>query len=158
MSRVIDTRARKLLAREPLPAATVRQEIVYDPATKETLSACANGVAVVPSDKGKLVASLQIEKASRWSAFDLRRHVALIPSGADGNVSIIELSPLPRVLATVPTPRALGQSPWIRRRGALSPGRRSPAGGWIGAAETNSGYVPDPGARASVLSAVTRQS
>ncbi len=103
---VIDTRTRKLLAREPLPGCDGPTGIVYDPATKETLSACANGVAVVLSDKGKMVASLQIGKRPDGAAFDTRRHLALVPSGAEGNVSIIELSPSPRVLATVPTAKS----------------------------------------------------
>jgi YVTN family beta-propeller protein len=103
---VIDTKARKLLSREPLPGCDGPTGIVYDPATKDTVSACANGVAVVLSDKGKLVASLQVGKRPDGAAFDVRRHVALIPSGADGNVSVIELSPAPRVVSVVPTAKS----------------------------------------------------
>jgi YVTN family beta-propeller protein len=103
---VIDTRARRLIAREPLPGCDGPTGIVYDPATKQTLSACANGVAVVLTDKGRPVASLQVGKRPDGAAFDLRRHVALVPSGADGNVSIVELSPSPRVVGTVATARS----------------------------------------------------
>jgi DNA-binding beta-propeller fold protein YncE len=103
---VIDTRAHKVIAREPLPGCDGPTGIVYDPATKETVSACANGVAIVLSDKGKPVASLEIGKRPDGAAFDARRHVAIIPSGAEGNVSIIELSPTPRVVATVPTAKS----------------------------------------------------
>jgi len=103
---VIDTRARKVIGREPLPGCDGPTGIIYDPATKETVSACANGVAVVLSDKGKPVASLQIGKRPDGAAIDVRRHVVLIPSGADGNISIIELSPTPRVVATVPTAKS----------------------------------------------------
>jgi YVTN family beta-propeller protein len=103
---VIDTRARKLLRREPLPGCDGPTGIVYDPATRETVSACANGVAVVLAADGKLVASLPIGKRPDGAAFDERRHVALIPSGADGTLSVIQLSPKPRVVATVATAKS----------------------------------------------------
>lgn len=103
---VIDTRARKVIAREPLPGCDGPTGIVYDPATKETVSACANGVAVVLSASGKPVASLSVGKRPDGAAFDERRHVALIPSGADGNLSVIALSPTPRVMATVATAKS----------------------------------------------------
>jgi YVTN family beta-propeller protein len=103
---VVDTRTRKLLRREPLPGCDGPTGIAYDPATRETLSACANGVAVVLSATGKPVASLTIGKRPDGAAFDQRRHVALVPSGADGTLSIIELSPKPRVVATVQTAKS----------------------------------------------------
>jgi YVTN family beta-propeller protein len=103
---VVDTRTRKVLRREPLPGCDGPTGIAYDPATRETLSACANGVAVVLSASGKPVASLTIGKRPDGAAFDPRRHVALVPSGADGTLSIIELSPKPRVVATVQTAKS----------------------------------------------------
>ena len=103
---VIDTRTHKLIRREPLPGCDGPTGIVYDPATCETVSACANGVAVVLSDAGKLVASLPIGKRPDGAAFDERRHLALIPSGADGTLSVIQLSPTPRVIATVATAKS----------------------------------------------------
>jgi YVTN family beta-propeller protein len=103
---VVDTRTRKVLRREPLPGCDGPTGIAYDPATRETLSACANGVAVVLSASGKPVASLIIGKRPDGAAFDPRRHVALVPSGADGTLSIIELSPKPRVVATVQTAKS----------------------------------------------------
>jgi YVTN family beta-propeller protein len=103
---VVDTRTRKVLRREPLPGCDGPTGIAYDPATRETLSACANGVAVVLSATGKPVASLTIGKRPDGAAFDPRRHVALVPSGADGTLSIIELSPKPRVVATVQTAKS----------------------------------------------------
>lgn len=103
---VIDTRARKLIRREALPGCDGPTGIVYDPATRETLSACANGVAVVLSASGKPIASLTIGKRPDGAAFDERRRLALVPSGADGNLSIIELAPKPRVVATVTTAKS----------------------------------------------------
>jgi DNA-binding beta-propeller fold protein YncE len=103
---VIDTRARKLIRREPLPGCDGPTGIAYDPATKETLSACANGVAVVLSATGKPIASLTIGKRPDGAAFDERRHIALVPSGAEGTLSIIRLSPTPRVVTAIPTAKS----------------------------------------------------
>jgi len=103
---VIDTRQRKLLRREPLPGCDGPTGIVYDPATRETVSACANGVAAVLSETGKPVASLTIGKRPDGAAIDTRRRVVLVPSGADGTLSIIQLSPSPKVVATVQTAKS----------------------------------------------------
>jgi YVTN family beta-propeller protein len=103
---VIDTRTRKVLRREPLPGCDGPTGIAYDPGTHETLSACANGVAVVLSATGKPVASLTIGKRPDGAAFDERRHLALVPSGAEGTLSIIQLSPTPKVVQTVQTARS----------------------------------------------------
>ena len=74
---VIDTRARRLVAREPLPGCDGPTGIIYDPATRETVSACANGIAVVLSDRGVKLAALPIGKRPDGAAFDARRHVVL---------------------------------------------------------------------------------
>ena len=103
---VIDMRHRKLVRREPLPGCDGPTGIVYDSATRETLSACANGVAVVLSDTGKAVASLPIGKRPDGAAIDTRRHVVLVPSGAEGTLSVIQLSPTPKVVATVQTAKS----------------------------------------------------
>jgi DNA-binding beta-propeller fold protein YncE len=103
---VIDTRTPRVLRREPLPGCDGPTGIVYDPATKETISACANGIAVALSAVGDPIASLTIGKRPDGAVFDERRHVALVPSGADGTLSVIELSPKPRVVATIPTAKS----------------------------------------------------
>ena len=103
---VIDTRSRKLLRREALPGCDGPTGIAYDAATNETVSACANGVAAVLNAAGKTVASLPIGKRPDGAVFDERRHVALIPSGADGTLTVIALAPKPRVLATVTTAKS----------------------------------------------------
>lgn len=103
---VIDTRARKVLRHEPLPGCDGPTGIIYDPATHETVSACANGVAVILSESGKPVASIQIGKRPDGAALDEHRHLALIPSGADGTLSVIELAPVPRLVETVQTAKS----------------------------------------------------
>ena len=103
---VLDTRKRKLVAREPLPGCDGPTGIAYDPATRETISACANGIALVLSAKGRVVTTLPIGKRPDGAVFDERRHLALIPSGAEGTLSVITLSPKPHVVATVTTAKS----------------------------------------------------
>ncbi|HWJ37193.1 MAG TPA: YncE family protein [Sphingomicrobium sp.] len=103
---VLDTRSKKVLRRDPLPGCDGPTGIIYDPSTKETVSACANGIAVVLSATGKPVASIPVGKRPDGAAFDERRHLALIPSGGDGNLSIIQLSPTPRLIATLATAKS----------------------------------------------------
>jgi DNA-binding beta-propeller fold protein YncE len=103
---VVDTRTRRVLRHQPLPGCDGPTGIVYDPATRETLSACANGVADVLSAAGKPVASLTIGKRPDGAAIDVKRHVVLVPSGADGTLSIIQLSPTAKAIGTVQTAKS----------------------------------------------------
>ena len=103
---VIDTRTRKLIRREALPGCDGPTGIAYDPATRETISACANGVAVVLSASGKPIASLPIGARPDGAVFDEHRHVALIPSGGEGTLSVVQLSPAAKVIATVQTAKS----------------------------------------------------
>ena len=61
---------------------------------------------MVLSSTGKPVASLTVGKHPDGAAFDERRHVALVPSGAEGTLSIIQLSPTPKVVQTVQTAKS----------------------------------------------------
>lgn len=103
---VLDTRTRKVVRHDPLPGCDGPTGIAYDPATRETVSACANGVAVALSSAGKKVAAIAIGKRPDGAAFDERRHLALIPSGGDGTLSIIQLSPTPKLVGTVQTAKS----------------------------------------------------
>jgi YVTN family beta-propeller protein len=100
---VVDTRARKLLSRFPLQGCDGPTGLAYDPATRELVSACANGVAVVSALDGRQVARLTIGKGADGAAFDPKRHLVLIPAGRDGNLSVIRLQPAPAVVEQIAT-------------------------------------------------------
>lgn len=100
---VIDTRARKVISRFPLTGCDGPTGIAWAADAGRIVSACANGVAIVSAPDGKLVASLKIGQGADGAAYDARRHVALIPSGGDGTLSVIRLAGTPEVIATVPT-------------------------------------------------------
>jgi YVTN family beta-propeller protein len=100
---VLDTRARRLLSRFPLAGCDGPTGIAYDPPSGEILSACANGIAVVSAPDGRQIAQLAIGKGADGAAFDEKRHIAIVPAGRDGNVTLIRLGPIPKVIGQVAT-------------------------------------------------------
>ena len=100
---VLDTRARKVVARFALAGCDGPTGIAYDPAAGAIVSACANGVAIVSAPSGRQIARLTIGKGADGAAFDATRHLVLIPAGRDGNLSIIRLRPTAAVVQQVPT-------------------------------------------------------
>jgi YVTN family beta-propeller protein len=100
---VLDTRSRKLLSRFALEGCDGPTGIAYDPAAREIVSACANGVAIVSSPAGKRVTSLPIGKGADGAAYDAKRQLVLVPGGRDGNLTVIRLRPTPAVVEQVPT-------------------------------------------------------
>jgi len=111
---VLDTKARKLVARFPLGGCDGPTGIAYDPAAGAIVSACGNGVAVVSAPNGRQIARLTIGKGADGAAYDPKRRLVLIPAGRDGNLSIIRLRPSPRVIeqvATAVSARTIGLDP-----------------------------------------------
>ena len=100
---VIDTRARKILKTFPLAGCDGPTGIAYSMKARLIVSACGNGVAVVSGPDGKLVASLKIGPRPDGAEIDERRGLVLIPTGGDGALSVIRLSPRPEVVSTVAT-------------------------------------------------------
>ena len=100
---VLDTKARKLVTRFPLKGCDGPTGIAYDPESRQILSACANGVAIVSAPDGKLIASLKVGARPDGAAFDEGRHLAFVPSGGEGNISVIRLGKTPEVIETVQT-------------------------------------------------------
>jgi DNA-binding beta-propeller fold protein YncE len=111
---VLNTRARKVERRFSLAGCDGPTGIAYDPTTRDVLSACANGVAVISKANGKQVANLPIGRGADGAAFDAVRHLALVPAGRDGNLTVIRLSPVPKVvgqIATAPSARTIASDP-----------------------------------------------
>lgn len=100
---VIDTRVRRVVTRFPLSGCDGPTGIAYDPGSRELLSACANGVAIVSATDGRKIAQLPIGKGADGAAFDARRQLALVPAGRDGNVTLIRLGAAPKVVDQVTT-------------------------------------------------------
>jgi YVTN family beta-propeller protein len=100
---VIDTRTRKVIAQEPLPGCDGPTGIVYVASRKETVSACANGVAEILSTSGREVARVPIGPRPDGAAYDAIRKRVLIPSGGDGMLYVLSVSGVPRVIGKLPT-------------------------------------------------------
>lgn len=100
---VLDTRQRRVIKRIALTGCDGPTGIAFDPASKEILSACGNGVAVVSTVDGRRVASVTIGKGADGAAFDARRDLALIPAGRDGTLTLVRLGAKPAVVGHVTT-------------------------------------------------------
>jgi len=101
---VIDTRSRKVVSRFPLKGCEGPTGIAYDAEAREILSACGeNAVAIVSAPDGRQIASLPIGKGADGAAFDAKRNLALVPAGRDGNLTLIQLGPAPKVVGQVAT-------------------------------------------------------
>lgn len=100
---VLDTRARKVIAHLPLKGCDEPTGIAYAADTRQIISACANGVTIVSAPNGRLVASLKVGAGPDGAVYDARRHLAFVPSGGDGTLSIIRLGAKPEVVEVVAT-------------------------------------------------------
>lgn len=101
---VIDTRTRKVLKRYPLAGCEGPTGIAVDTLAREIVSACGeNAVAIVSDPDGKLIAKLPIGKGADGAVIDPQRHLAFIPAGRDGKLTIIMLGERPVVVEQVTT-------------------------------------------------------
>ncbi|HEV2594972.1 MAG TPA: YncE family protein [Sphingomicrobium sp.] len=100
---VINTLTRRVESKFALRGCDGPTGIAYDPSSKEILSACANGVAVISAPDGRQIAELSVGKGADGAAFDAKRHIALIPAGRDGNLTLIRLQPVPKVVGQIQT-------------------------------------------------------
>lgn len=115
---VIDTLKRAVIARQTLPGCDGPTGIVYLPDERETVSACANGIADVLTSDGRPVASVPIGPHPDGAVYDSRRGVILIPSGKEGVLYVLSASGTPRViqrLATVRSARTIALDPTTGR-------------------------------------------
>lgn len=103
---VIDTRKRTVIRREALTGCDGPTGIVYVPSARETISACANGVADVLAADGHLASSISIGQHPDGAAYDARRNAVLIPSGSEGILYVIDPSGTPHVVQKVPTAKS----------------------------------------------------
>ena len=101
---IVDTKARKVVRRFPLAGCVGPTGIAYDPGSREIVSACGeNAVAIISAPDGRQIAQLPIGKGADGAAVDVKRHLALIPAGRDGNLTVIRLGAAPVVVGQVAT-------------------------------------------------------
>lgn len=116
---VIDTRTRKVVTRFPLAGCEGPTGIAYDPVMLEVVSACGeNAVAIVSAPDGKLIARLPIGKGADGAEVDSERHLALVPAGRDGMLTLIKLGKKPTIVervTTAPSARTIALDPTTGR-------------------------------------------
>lgn len=87
---VIDTVARKVIAHWPMAGCEEPSGLAYAADAKVLIAACANGKAeVVSSTSGKVVTSLAVGEEPDAAFYDAQRHLAYVPSGGEGTLSVI---------------------------------------------------------------------
>ena len=100
---VLDTRGRKVLRRFPLAGCEGPTGIAFAPDQNLLVSACANGVAVISAPDGRAVASLPVGPRPDGAVYDTARHLAFVPSGGNGTLYVIRLTPKPEVVQRLAT-------------------------------------------------------
>lgn len=100
---VLDTRARKLIKRLPLPGCDGPTGIAYAAKAKLLISACANGVAKVTGVDGHDGGSVTIGGHPDGAVFDDKRQLALIPTASDGKLNVVALTPSPHLVEQAST-------------------------------------------------------
>ncbi|WP_165186686.1 YncE family protein [Caulobacter soli] len=87
---VIDTAARKVVAHWAMAGCEEPSGLAYVADDHLLIAACANGKAeVVSSTSGTVVASLAVGEEPDAAFYDAQRHLAYVPSGGDGTLSVI---------------------------------------------------------------------
>ena len=137
---VVDTHARRVVARYPLTGCEHPTGLALDPASFVLLSSCGNGQAVaMRAADGKIVATLPIGRGPDTVIFDAKRHAFFIPCGRDG--TLVEVAAHGAVLAVAATiPTAPGA-----RTGALDPGTGDIYLPAANVSKTAAGYHIEPG-------------
>lgn len=106
---IIDVKAMKMIGYYPLAGCQAPTGLAYIPDQHLLVSACGNGVAkAISADDGKEVASLAIGRGPDAVKYDPVRHVALIPSGRDGELDIISVADRSKLSVVQKLPTQVG--------------------------------------------------
>jgi DNA-binding beta-propeller fold protein YncE len=86
---VIDLAAQKVTAHWPLAGCDGPTGLAYDPQDKLLIAACDGTTAIVSATTGKVLQTLPTGKGADGAAYDAKRHLAFIPAGRAGTMSVI---------------------------------------------------------------------
>jgi DNA-binding beta-propeller fold protein YncE len=86
---VIDIAAQKVTAHWPLAGCDGPTGLTYDPQDKLLIAACNGATALISPTSGKVLQTLPTGKGADGVVYDARRHVAFVPAGRDGTMSVI---------------------------------------------------------------------
>lgn len=101
---VIDLAGRKVTARYALTGCDGPTGLAYDAADHMLMAACNGATEFVDARSGKVLQTLATGKGADGIAFDPRQKLAFVPSGREGTLAVIAVSPgKSSVVQTVPT-------------------------------------------------------
>lgn len=87
---VVDTRARRVVARYPLAGCVSASGLVYAPDEELLVSACRNGVAIALSARdGRELGRVRIGADADGALYDTARRRILIPAGESGVLDVL---------------------------------------------------------------------
>jgi DNA-binding beta-propeller fold protein YncE len=114
---VVDVAAKKVGARLPLKKCEEPTGLIFDEHDGLLIAACDNGVVkFIDAKSGRDVKTLKVGKGPDAVIFDAARHLAFIPSGEAGTLSIIAVRGAADIALVGTVPTQLGA-----RTGALDP-------------------------------------
>ena len=101
---VIDVAGQKVVAHWPLAGCDGPTGLAYDPQDKLLIAACDGTTALVSASDGKVLQTLATGKGADGAVYDAKRHLAFVPAGRAGTLSVIAFSGgQGRIAETVPT-------------------------------------------------------
>jgi DNA-binding beta-propeller fold protein YncE len=102
---VIDQKTMKGVASWPLAPCEGPTGIAYDKPSNRVIAGCGNNTVVLDGTSGKIVATIKNGDDVDALAYDASQRLIYIPSGADGNVTVVHQDSPDKytVVATVPT-------------------------------------------------------
>lgn len=90
----VDPVRRKVLRDVALPGCEEPTGITYDTAERWIISVCSNGILeVVSATDFRVLAQVHVARGADCVMYDRRRHVALVPSGDAGTLTIVAIGP-----------------------------------------------------------------
>ena len=101
---VVDIKARKVVARYPLPGCDGPTGLAYDAADRQLIAACDGASVLVSATTGKVLATLATGAGADGVVFDAQRRLAFVPAGRAGALAVVSVSKgAAAIVETVPT-------------------------------------------------------
>jgi len=141
---VLDVAGRKTARRIALPGCARPSGLAYDAKDDLLITSCRNNVAkVVEAKTGREVASVAIGPGPDCVMFDATRHLAFVPTGGDGMLSIIPIHG--------GKSKGVGEVTTISTQVLARLGALDPKTGRLYLPTAEAKAVPDPGQRRTLM-------
>ena len=141
---VLDIAGRKVARRIALPGCARPSGLAYDAEDNLLITSCRNNVAqVVEGKTGRAIASVPIGPGPDGVSYDAARHLAFVPTGGDGKMTIIPIHG--------GKDKGIGQATTVATQVLARLGALDPKTGRIYLPAAQAKPVPDPGERRTLI-------